>query len=111
MKAILDFGKMSPPKAVTLVFVASILLVVVSYGIWQFGQLLSPIGNFNTGGNPTVVLSISDYDKFFIALPNVLSNTTSPLFEDNQTRPTLLSFDINTNKLKMARLEIRLDYR
>lgn len=109
IKAILDFGKMSPPKAVTLVFVASILLVVVSYGIWQFGRLLSPSETFNVA-NPVVALSVSDYDNFFVRLPNNTTDVTPPNF-GNQTNPTVLTFDGGTGKLNMARLEIQLDYR
>lgn len=101
-----NFKKMSPPKAVTLVFVASILLIVVSYGIWQFGQIISPSQQFSS--DPFIELSISDYDDELNPLPNNLIDQTPPKFTG--TNATELVFD-SSDFLIMARMEGELDYR
>ena len=103
-----NFKKMSPPKAVTLVFVASILLIVISYGIWQFGQIISPEGQFSS--DPFVHLSVSDYSEGYIPLPNNSTDNTAPDFSDDRGTPITLTYG-SDDKLDMARLEIRLDYR
>jgi hypothetical protein len=99
---------MSPQKAVSLVFVASVLLVVVSYGIWQFGKILSPSQQFSA--DPVVSLSISDYyeDGSFnpLPLPNNLTDTTVPVYGDK-----VLMLNYNDQQLNMARLQGTIDYR
>ena len=104
----LNFKNMSPQKAVTLVFVTSLLLLIVSYGIWQFGRIISPSQRFSN--DPVVHLSVTDYDNRFVALPNSLTDPTLPYFEPAQTKPTILRFGAD-GKLDMARLEVRVDYR
>ena len=105
-----DFRKMSPQKAVTLVFTASVLLVVVSYGVWQFGQLLSPENQISSN-NPILKLSASDRDISAEPLPNSLTDATQPYFSYNiQNGPTLLEFGTD-GKLDLARYEIKIDYR
>ncbi len=104
-----DWRHMSPQRAVTLVFTASVLLVVISYGVWQFGQLLSPINEISTN-DPILKLSASDRDDSANPLPNNLTDTTAPFFNYNiQNNPTVLQFD--GNSLDLARYEIRVDYR
>lgn len=111
LKKMLDFRKMTPPKAVTLVFVASVLLIVISYGVWQLGRLLSPSGIFNSG-SPFVELKVSDYydnNGVYTPLPNNRTDTETPVFDvDGVKLP--LTFDAG-GTLNMARLEIQLDYR
>ena len=103
-----NFKKMSPPKAVTLVFVASILLIVISYGIWQFGQIISPEQGFSS--DPIVHLSVSNYSEGYIPLPNNNTDDKPPDFSDNLGTPITLTYG-SDDKLDMGRLEIRLDYR
>ncbi|MEX1052131.1 MAG: hypothetical protein WEC83_01950 [Patescibacteria group bacterium] len=105
-----NWRAMSPQRAVTLVFTASVLLVVVSYGVWQFGRLLSPVNEISTS-NPILKLSASDRDLSAEPLPNSLTDTTPPYFTYNiQDGPTILEFG-NDGKLDLARYEIRVDYR
>lgn len=108
LKRYLDFRKMSPQKAVSLIFISSVLLVVISYGIWQFGKILSPSQNFSS--DPLVTLSISDYslDGSFnpVALPNNLTDNTVPVYGDE-----VLLLDYNGQQLNMARLQGTVDYR
>ena len=109
-----NFKKMSPPKAVTLVFVASILLIVISYGIWQFGRLISPSQTFSDPPDPVIALSVTDYYQdgpgVYEPLPNNIADRTPPYFNANNVQIPL-TFDNTTRKLNMARLEIQLDYR
>ncbi|MEX0594727.1 MAG: hypothetical protein WD157_01340 [Patescibacteria group bacterium] len=97
---------MSPQRALSLVFVASVLLVVVSYGIWQFGRLLSPSGIFNSS-DPVVESAISDFDANGNPLPNSVTDNTVPDYGINATELTYGA----DGKLNMARLQGLVDYR
>lgn len=109
-KAWFNWRQMSPQRAVTLVFTASVLLVVVSYGVWQFGRLLSPENQISSS-NPILKLSASDRDISAEPLPNSLTDQTQPYFTYNiQNGPTVLEFG-SDGRLDLARYEIRVDYR
>lgn len=89
-------------------FISSVLLIVVSYGIWQFGKILSPSRQFSS--DPVVTLSVSDYylDASFnaVRLPNNLTDNTVPVYGDD-----VLQLDYNGQQLNMARLQGTIDYR
>lgn len=108
VKRYLDLRHMSPQKAVSLMFVASVLLIVVSYGVWQLGKILSPSQQFSS--DPVVALSVSDYylDASFnaVALPNNLTDNTLPIYGDD-----VLRLDYSGQQLNMARLQGTIDYR
>lgn len=114
LKGWLDIRKMSPQKAVSTVFVASVLLVVVGYGVWQFGRLISPFLDLNPTDNPIVRLGASDRDNQNNSLPNSITDPTIAKFDYVPTASpiTELKYNLaNPNQLLQARIEAFVDYR
>jgi len=109
VKRYFDIRQMSSQKATSVVFVATLLVLVIGYGIWQFGKILSPSQQFSS--DPIITLRVSDYSldgaSNPVPLPNNLTDGTIPHYDGSH----VVELNYTGQQLNMARIQGEVDYR